>query len=83
MRKTYERNKTDTTAPCFRDGYNPKVQTPSGFPIKTPNPLLSFLRDPGRTALQGFRLRGRGGFRANVAFPDLIPSSVHLPLAKA
>ncbi len=25
---------------------HPQVQTPSGFPIKTPNPLLSFLTDP-------------------------------------
>ena len=28
------------------DYINPKVETPSGFSIKTPNPLVSFLRDP-------------------------------------
>jgi hypothetical protein len=28
------------------DYIDPKVETPSGFSIKTPNPLLSFLRDP-------------------------------------
>lgn len=28
------------------DYIDPKVETPSGFAIKTPNPVLSFLRDP-------------------------------------
>jgi hypothetical protein len=29
---------------------DPRVETPSGIPIKTPNPLLSFLRDPDSTS---------------------------------
>lgn len=29
---------------------DPRVETPSGIPIKIPNPLLSFLRDPDSTS---------------------------------
>src|ERR1035437_4526913 len=36
-----------------RDYIDPKVETPSGFPIKTPNPLLSFLRDPQSEGTSG------------------------------
>jgi hypothetical protein len=36
-----------------RDYIDPRVETPSGFPIKTPNPLLSFLRDPQSEGTSG------------------------------
>ncbi len=36
-----------------QDYINPKVETPAGFAIKTPNPLVSFLRDPETEAGAG------------------------------
>jgi hypothetical protein len=41
--QTYLKKVTDQTPGDYID---PRVETPSGFAIKTPNPLLSFLRDP-------------------------------------
>lgn len=36
-----------------RDYIDPRVETPSGFPRKIPNPLLSFLRDPQTEGTSG------------------------------